>query len=147
MLTAADGTAFTVGRARFSNRAEGVVQQEAKIFIKIVPGDLGAVMLAQMDTAAPWTILNTEVADAMALLSGQGEPVRLSTRLGRFDGRLERTRVGIVADEGESLSIEATVWVSPDWPGGNFVGYGGLLERIRFAIDPADNFFYFGPLQ
>jgi hypothetical protein len=56
-------------------------------------------------------------------------------------------RLGLVADNGESLSIEATVWVSREWTGGNFLGYGGLLERIRFAVDPANNLFYFGPLD
>jgi hypothetical protein len=26
-----------------------------------------------------------------------------------------------------------------------FSGNGGLLERVRFAVDPQENFFYFGP--
>ena len=29
--------------------------------------------------------------------------------------------------------------INPPW------GYGGLLERVRFAVDPQENFFYFGP--
>jgi hypothetical protein len=28
---------------------------------------------------------------------------------------------------------------------GTFLGYSGLLERIRFAVDPQQNNFYFGP--
>lgn len=36
------------------------------------------------------------------------------------------------------------MWVSPEWRRGNFLGYEGFLNRIRFAIDPSDNSFYFG---
>ena len=54
--------------------------------------------------------------------------------------------VRLVADEGEDLDIEATMFLSPDWPGGNFIGYEGLLERIRFAVDPETNLFYFGQI-
>jgi len=101
-------------------------------------------MLAQLDTAAEWSILNTETAEALSLLNGQGEPVEYSTRLGKFPGYLERTGIDLIADDGQCLRFEATVWVSREWPGGTFLGFGGFLERIRFAIDPSDNFFYFG---
>jgi len=33
-----------------------------------------------------------------------------------------------------------------DWPGPNFIGYEGLLQRIRFAVDPETNLFYFGQI-
>jgi hypothetical protein len=122
------------------------LEQTAKIFVKIEPELLNAVILAQLDTAAPWSMLDAEVAEALSLLNGDGEPKRVSTRLGDYDGRLKRTRIQIVADEGESLSVDATVWVSADWRGGTFLGYGGLLERIRFAVDPSENSFHFGPM-
>jgi hypothetical protein len=47
---------------------------------------------------------------------------------------------------GEALDLQATVFVSTDWPGGNFLGYQGLLQRIRFAVDPEANLFYFGQI-
>ncbi len=35
---------------------------------------------------------------------------------------------------------------SSDWPPGKtFLGYSGLLDSIRFALDPQRNHFYFGP--
>ena len=46
----------------------------------------------------------------------------------------------------ELAQVESTVFVSPEWPEGNFIGYSGLLERIRFAIDPGSNSFVFGAL-
>jgi hypothetical protein len=51
----------------------------------------------------------------------------------------------ILADDGESLEVQATVFVSRDWPAGTFLGYSGFLERIRFAVDPQQNDFHFGP--
>lgn len=102
-------------------------------------------VFAQLDTGATWTILDTEIADTLSLLGGEGEPVTMSTRLGVVSGRLERTSLVIVADDGESISVEATILASPDWHAGNFLGYGGLLERVRFALDASDNSFYFGP--
>jgi hypothetical protein len=53
-----------------------------------------------------------------------------------------------MADEGESLEVGGTVFVTndPGWPQGwRVVGYEGLLARIRSAFDPQQNYFYFGP--
>lgn len=146
MLVRQNGTPFSIGRSRFADRAEVSDEPPAKIFVKVEPDSLGGVILAQLDTGAAWSILETQVAEALSLLNGEGEPAKLSTRFGPLDGRLKRTRIDIVADEGESLSVQATVWVSPDWAGHTFLGYGGLLERICFAVDPSDNSFYFGPM-
>jgi len=56
----------------------------------------------------------------------------------------------LLADVGEDLELQATVFV-PDveefW--GNFpafIGLTGFLERIRFAVDPLNNTFYFGSM-
>ena len=49
------------------------------------------------------------------------------------------------ADEGAPLVTEATFFVSADWPEGmTFLGYSGLLDSMRFALDPQANHFYFG---
>ncbi|HEY2289684.1 MAG TPA: hypothetical protein VGM86_03175 [Thermoanaerobaculia bacterium] len=73
------------------------------------------------------------------------EEILLSTRLGTFRGGLYRGPLFFEVFEGEPLDIEATIFVSPSWPPGeNFLGYQGLLQRIRFAVDPEVNLFYFG---
>lgn len=140
-----DGTAFATGRTRFLDEDPLAGEGTAKIYVKVEPGDLGLPILAQVDTGAPWSILGTDIAEAMDLLDGQGEPVGLSTRLGRIEGQLKRAKITILADEGESVEIEATVFVSTEWTAGSFLGYVGTLERVRFAVDPQQNFFYFGP--
>jgi hypothetical protein len=68
----------------------------------------------------------------------------MSTRLGTFSGALYSGQVVFEALKGRSLDLEITAFLSPDWQGGNFLGYEGFLQRIRFAVDPESNLFYFG---
>jgi hypothetical protein len=147
MLYRSDGAAFAVGRARFLDQAQGSGEPTGKIYVKFAPRGLDERHLAQVDTGAAWSILDAALAEAMNLIDGDGEPISLSTRVqGQpISGRLERTTLTLFADEGESVDVEATVFVSRDWPAGNFLGYEGLLSRLRFAVDPSENFFYFGP--
>lgn len=145
MLLLPNNEQFSTGRTRFFDDAPGGVEGTAKIYVKVEPEGFGAAILAQVDTGAAWSILTTEIAEAITLLNGDGEPVTIKTRLGDMRGRLENTQLTLLADDGESLEVRATVFVSRDWPAGNFLGYSGLLERIKFAVDPQQNLFYFGP--
>ena len=76
-----------------------------------------------------------------------GPPTDLSNRSRTIHGKLIRTPLTILADEGDSLEVDATVFISSEWQHGNFLGYAGLLERIRFAVDPQTNGFYFGRIS
>lgn len=144
MLNFAAGPSFTTGSASFFDRDQSSSESTAKIFVSVEPNGLGAQVLAQLDTGAAWSILNTEIAQELALLGRGGEEVSLHTRQGTVTGRLERLPLTILAEVGESLEVDATVFVSPDWLGPNFLGYAGLLERIRFALDPQARVFHFG---
>jgi len=146
MLHRQDGAVFTTGRSLYSDRAPGSEEPTAKIFVKIGIEALPGPIVAQLDTGAAWSMLDAEVAEAMDLVGRGGEQTLISTRVGRVVGRLEQTDLEILADDGDSLTIQATVWVSAEWHGGNFLGYAGLLQNIRLAVDPSDNSFYFGPL-
>ncbi len=98
-----------------------------------------------VDTAAPWLILKPHLGDAIRPhLEELPGDVTLTTRLGRFVGQLHRGPVTLVADQGEALDFEVTFFLSSEWTGGNFVGYPGVLERLRFAIDAPKNLFFFG---
>ena len=86
-------------------------------------------------------------AHALGVLDTEGEHVRIATRLGDKEGKLVRVRVTLPADVGlgVSVSFEATVFITTDWPiGRNFIGYGGFVQGIRMALDPQNNVFYFG---
>jgi hypothetical protein len=120
-------------------------RQPPRIVVQIQPKPLTNHILAVLDTAAPWCILTPQIGDLIAdELEEIPEAVRLSTRLGTFDGRLYRGSLTLLAEEGESLDLEVTFFIFPLWQGGNFLGYEGALERTRFAVDPQSNLFYFG---
>lgn len=99
--------------------------------------------IALVDTASQWCLLPPSVAlDLGYDLESEGD-TRLHTRFGVLSGALIRLPVIFVADEGEPAEVEATWFLSPDWPGPIVVGWKGCLERMRFAFDPRENDFYF----
>jgi hypothetical protein len=61
-------------------------------------------------------------------------------------GRLERLRLRFCAEEGSEVEIEASCFVSADWTGPMVIGWKGGLERVKVALDPSDNSFYFAEL-
>jgi hypothetical protein len=144
MLLRQDGSEFTTGRSTYAEQPPDFQERTAKIFVKIGLAPLAGPILAQLDTGAGWSMLDAEVAEAMSLFDAEGEPAAVMTRKGRFQGKLARVSLEMVADEGDALNLEATVWVCREWSEGTFLGYSGLLDHLRFAIDPSDNSFYFG---
>lgn len=146
MLFLTNGDEFAAGRADFLDHAPGVDEGTAKVFVRIELTGLEAEVFAQLDTGAAWSVLSPDIADALGLLDGEGEPIALETKYGRMHGRLETATLTLLADEGDELDVEgAQMFVCRAWPSGSFLGYSGLLERVRFALDPQRNHFYFGP--
>jgi hypothetical protein len=102
--------------------------------------------LAMVDSACPWCILPPSVAAELGYdLDAEGS-TRLHSRFGLATGELIRLPITFDADEGEALEVEATWFVSPDWPGPMVIGWRGCLERMRFTFDPGGDDFYFAPL-
>jgi len=140
-----NGESFTCGRAKFRDRAPGTKEPTDKIFVEIEFQSLrGKSWLAQLDTGAAYSMLDREIAEALGVLDGDGERVKVITPGGSFQGCLERIPLVLLADEGRSLEVEATFLVSPDWPGKTFLGYTGFLDRLRIALAPPVHHFYFG---
>ena len=139
---------FAVGAASYYDSAEpGVAAHEPRIYIRIELAGTGIELLAMVDTAAPWCILEPHLAAAVAdHLEELPREAAISTRLGRFSGKLYLGTTTILAEKGEGFAVATTFFLSPEWPAGNFVGYQGFLDRFRFAVDPGENRFYFGPL-
>ena len=94
---------------------------------------------------SPFCIFDSALLAAAGTDFDDGKPITLSTRVGRIDGRIQRLPLIVAAEEGDSLSVDASVFVTAEWQQGHFLGYGGFLERLRFAIDPLSNNCYFGP--
>jgi hypothetical protein len=103
---------------------------------------------ALLDTGAAWSIVGGDLADRLeARLGAGGLTMIMSTRIGRVRGTLHERDVLLVAEHGESLSVSAQMLVAPGWDGPVILGYQGLLERMRFALDPGvgpeDAWFFF----
>lgn len=98
-----------------------------------------------LDTAAEWSILRPDIATTLGLLDRPvGPALRLASRLGTFDGTLERAELTLPAAEGRDVTIDVTWFVSEDWTGPLVLGWTGCLDRLRFALDPTEDAFYFG---
>jgi hypothetical protein len=136
---------FATGIVRYVDAPEASPVTEARIVVPVELKSVAEPVLAVVDTAAPWCIFEPVVAESLVRnsLPILGQTV-LSTRMGMIQGALYREMLRIPADEGEPLDVEASIFLSPDWRGPNFIGYQGLLQRIRFAVDPEENLFYFG---
>ncbi len=111
----------------------------------VIKGQIEIRTVARLDTAAPWVVLNSEISENLGL-GTNGERVKLHTIAGEMEGTLERCPIMFTAKMGQSLEVEATIFVCDHWIRGNLLGYAGLLERIRFAIDPSSRQFHFGPV-
>ncbi len=147
-LLTPDGRPFTSGRALYYDSPMlGAPAAQPQIYLRVLPANLGVDVLALPDTGAPWCIFEPAIGrvieDRLEHLPGTSV---LSTRLGRFEGELCIGTLTLLATEGEDLDVEATIFLCPDWPGGNFVGYIGFLARISSALGPGENSFFFGPL-
>jgi hypothetical protein len=102
--------------------------------------------LALPDTASHWCVLPPEVSSGLELDSDAPSDTFLLTRFGRISGYLIRLPATLVAAEGQDVEIEATWFVSPDWPGPLVLGWKGCLERMRFGFDPGSESFFFAEL-
>jgi hypothetical protein len=112
-------------------------------------------VLAVVDTGAPWCILSPDDAAAAGIdyqvegESGNVMIIRGSTVNGWLCFGIP---VHIEAAKGRGITVPSTVFIPELEPGQiwdlpNFLGLSGFLERIRFAVDPGNNMFYFGALE
>jgi hypothetical protein len=137
---------FTCGRSRYVDVLREAPEPTAKIFVKIsLAEDIDSSLWAQVDTGAAWSVLDPQIARRLGYLNLDGERIRLDTRLGRKQGILVPIPFRFLADDGEPFDTEGIFFICPDWPPGRtFLGYSGLLDSMRFALDPQANHFYFG---
>ena len=143
-----EGEPFSVGRATYLDTSPASPGGSSRIYVKIeVEGDDGSVMpLALLDTGAEWSVLEREIAESVGLTGADGQAIRLKHKNGESSGKLVKANVRLLADEGEDLVVEATVFVPDEHHnvGGTFVGYTALLEQVRLGLDPQNNQIYFG---
>ena len=130
------------GRARYQSN---VVEPTGELLVAVLcqVGTRPVRDAALLDTASPWCILPPSIALTLGYTPSPEGDTRLHTRFGLLSGELVRVPLVFPADEGEPAEIEATWFLSPDWPGPIVIGWSGCLERMKFAFAPRENDFYF----
>jgi hypothetical protein len=92
--------------------------------------------IALLDTGSQWSIVP---ASAMSMIDGAenlGLPTfTISSRAGQIDAQMYAITVTLWADSGQALTIEARCLVA-EWERPVILGYSGLLEYVRIALDP-----------
>ena len=146
-MTSPDNDFFAEGRARYFDGHPGIREAQPRIYVKFRPAGSDASFLALLDTGAHYCILNTTAAELVGdqLVDNLGE-FAVQTARGLIRGDLYRHTITLVAQEGESLDLDAVIFVPPDWEAPCYLGYAGALQFARFAIDPRYNLISFGAL-
>jgi predicted aspartyl protease len=113
----------------------------------------GERMPAVVDTGGAYIILNPDFASAVGLTPTSSLGVeRIQIRGITCHGTVHRVPLTFLAVSGDSLSIEATAFVpelepGERWPLPGYLGLQGCLDRLRFAVDPVAERFYFGSAE
>lgn len=151
MLFFDDGRSFATGKMIYEYRPTPQHTASNRLYLSVEINNLS--LLAVVDTGAPYVIVQPTYAGLLQLDPSEAlEEIKLKIRGTIFKGHIHRVLVDLPASEGESMSLEATMFVpeTDEETWGNlpsFLGMMGFLERIRFAIDPFEDSFYFGTLS
>ena len=114
-------------------------------------GDTGVTEYAFLDTGAFWSTLSKETLEITGMYdSSRKKDQTYWVRRNELYGYLEQMTVFILSDDkwGEDLSVTSTFFVTDEHYGPNVIGYNGMLDHIKFALQPSikvgqDNLFLF----
>lgn len=142
------GEPFASGVSSYDDEDPSFGSKQTSVHVTILlRGPVTIPTTARLDPATPWVVLNAELNERLGLFAASSpSPIELHTAAGRMTGNLVTHPITLTAQDGDDLEIEATLFVCREWRRENFLGYAGFLQRMRFAVDPHLNKFYFGPL-
>jgi len=146
-----NGGVFAPGESTYDDRPATSRETTSRVFIEVIIDSIRTD--AMVDTGSVYFLCSPQIANLLYL--EENASLGLESILIRgvnIQGRLHRLPLTIQAEIGESLELEVTAFVPDqshvDWEGFPCIlGFQGCLERIRFAIDPHTNTFYFGPIS
>jgi hypothetical protein len=144
-----DGARFATGVAPYFVGGPGE-REAGRLVIEVSIEGLRTT--AAVDTGGFYFVCRPELAEGLEpFLTDPLFVGKLEIRGTEYDGDLYRLTVELVAEEGEGLLVDATVFLPKlkphqEWKLPSFMGFQGMLDRIRFAVDPEQSLFSFGPL-
>ena len=153
LLSLANGAPFATGAAQYDYRPITAHEEMPRVIVRIAIDRFETA--AFVDTGGVYLICSPEIASRLHLSSQDGLPVpRIQVRGIWLSGRVYTLPVTLVAEQGESVTIGITTFVPELRPNLTWtdefpcvLGMYGCLERLRFAIDPGSDTFFFGDLS
>jgi len=151
LLQFTNGDSFATGAAPFAYLSVATDPASLRISLTVSIGDFETTAI--LDTGGVYLLCAPEVAEQLQLDPQNGIRAKpLHWRGERLEGTLHIVPLTLQAAEGESLRIEVTAFIPqpnhgqwlPDFQ--CVLGMYGCLEKMRFAVDPNDDTFYFGVL-
>mgnify|MGYP000445097515 CR=1 FL=1 len=152
LLHFSDRRNFATGASRYLYEPATQGENTNRILVRV---DFEGILTeAVLDTGAPYVVCTPWLARALGFVpSAALERTRILIRGHWTSGEIHRVTLTFPGERGEKLILDATAFV-PDaasdpeeQPFPSFIGLAGCLERMRFAIDPLDDMFYFGALN
>lgn len=145
-LLKSDGSLWSIGYSGYL-ADYGYDNHNLLVGIKFSLGEEFENIHGLLDTGSEWVVFSKEFIDDYDIEIDDDTNLQktMFTRFGRIEGYLNRLLLILIAENGDSLPMEATCFISQDWPGPPVIGWKGCLERIKFAVDPSIEKFYFGP--
>lgn len=146
----ADGEPFAVGATPYEYRPATAFENSPRIVLTVTIG--GYDTSAFVDTGGVYFLRAPPLAQRLSLTPSDSlGPASIVWRKEALTGLLYRLPVTLQASEGESLTIDATAFVPALTPHQQWndelpcvLGLQFCLERMRFAVDPERELFYFG---
>jgi hypothetical protein len=142
---------FTTGSATYLYQPATENETTPRILLRVAFD--GFITTAAIDTGASFVILDPRIAEVIEINNRSGIPQKnVFLRNDKLDGYLHRISISLIANEGENITVDATTFIpelKPHQVWGSFpsiIGLNSCLERIRFAVDPSADKFYFGDL-
>ena len=154
MLFFANQVAFATGAATYAYRPASDRETSPRVILPILIEDFQTTGF--VDTGGSYILFAPDVAEQIGLRPADAlEVSHVLFRRFTLTGAIHRVNLTLLADpdKGDRLTVEATAFVpqlAPDqeWPNELpcVLGMLGCLERLRFAVDPTDDTFYFGEI-
>ena len=117
---------FASGVSSYVEEDPSFDSKQTSVHVNIlVHGSVPIHTTARLDPATPWVVLNAELNEHLGL-SVTSQQITLRTAEGLMTGSLTRYPLTLVAQDGDALDIEATLFICSEWRRGNFLGYTGI---------------------
>ena len=148
LLTFSDRTSFCEGGSPYYSEPASEFDPVPRIWVRIKVGEIAT--QAIIDTGGLYLICDPSLFGVADLDRSESlGSTRIVIRGEMYDGTLHRIPLTIPAQHGQNLNFEATAFVADidpglEWRLPTYLGWYCCLDRLRFAVDPATETFYFG---